>query len=100
MCTHHHVTAPSPSSFFVDCASLILNKADCLSLMSSGSTVSKPEGTCCSGLKIVLKTDLECLCKSFKRSASFGVTLNVIKALTLTTICKVSAPSAISCVSD
>ncbi|XVE66523.1 hypothetical protein DITRI_Ditri08aG0086000 [Diplodiscus trichospermus] len=94
---HHHAAAPSPSSSSADCSSLILNMADCLSFVSSGSTVSKPEGNCCSGLKTVLKADPECLCEGFKSSASFGVTLNVTKALTLPAVCKVSAPSATSC---
>ncbi|XP_022762428.1 non-specific lipid-transfer protein-like protein At5g64080 [Durio zibethinus] len=94
---HHHASAPSPSSSSVDCSSLILNMADCLSFVSSGSEVSKPEGTCCSGLKSVLKADPECLCEAFKSSASLGVTLNVTKALTLPAVCKVSAPSATNC---
>ncbi|XP_022725466.1 non-specific lipid-transfer protein-like protein At5g64080 isoform X1 [Durio zibethinus] len=93
---HHHASAPAPSSS-VDCSSLILNTADCLSFVSSGSQVSKPEGTCCSGLKTVLRADPECLCEAFKSSASLGVTLNVTKALTLPTVCKVSSPSATTC---
>ncbi|XVE93101.1 hypothetical protein REPUB_Repub01dG0161200 [Reevesia pubescens] len=93
---HHHASAPSPSSS-VDCSSLILNMADCLSFVSSGSQVSKPEGTCCSGLRTVLKADAECLCEAFKSSASLGVTLNVTKALTLPAVCKISAPSATNC---
>ncbi|XP_022725467.1 non-specific lipid-transfer protein-like protein At5g64080 isoform X2 [Durio zibethinus] len=95
---HHHASAPAPSSS-VDCSSLILNTADCLSFVSSGSQVSKPEGTCCSGLKTVLRADPECLCEAFKSSASLGVTLNVTKALTLPTVCKVSSPSATTCAS-
>ncbi|XVF01603.1 hypothetical protein REPUB_Repub04eG0102600 [Reevesia pubescens] len=94
---HHHAAAPSPSSSSVDCSSLILNMADCLSFVSSGSQVSKPEGKCCSGLKTVLKTDAECLCEAFKSSASLGVTLNVTKAMTLPAVCKISAPSATNC---
>ncbi|KAE8686810.1 Non-specific lipid-transfer protein-like protein [Hibiscus syriacus] len=97
---HHHATAPSPSSSTtptVDCSTLILNMADCLSFVSSGSEVSKPEGTCCSGLKTVLKTGPECLCEAFKSSASMGVSLNVTKASTLPAACKVSAPSATNC---
>ncbi|XWS63173.1 hypothetical protein CRYUN_Cryun06bG0073200 [Craigia yunnanensis] len=94
---HHHAAAPSPSSSSVDCSSLILNMADCLSFVSSGSQVSKPEGMCCSGLKTVLKAGPECLCEGFKSSASFGVTLNVTKALTLPAVCKVSAPPATNC---
>ncbi|XP_017972069.1 PREDICTED: non-specific lipid-transfer protein-like protein At5g64080 isoform X2 [Theobroma cacao] len=96
---HHQAAAPSPSSSSVDCSSLILNMADCLSFVSSGSEVSKPEGSCCSGLKTVLKTDAECLCEAFKSSASLGVTLNVTKAMTLPAVCKVSAPSATNCAS-
>ncbi|XWS54480.1 hypothetical protein CRYUN_Cryun10bG0093100 [Craigia yunnanensis] len=95
---HHHAAAPSPSSSSsVDCSSLILNMADCLSFVSSGSEVSKPSGTCCSGLKTVLKADPECLCEAFKSSASLGVTLNITKALTLPSVCKISAPSATNC---
>ncbi|XP_023638183.1 non-specific lipid-transfer protein-like protein At5g64080 [Capsella rubella] len=92
--SHHHVAAPAPS---VDCSTLILNMADCLSFVSSGGTVAKPEGTCCSGLKTVLKTDAECLCEAFKSSASLGVTLNITKASTLPAACKLHAPSIANC---
>ncbi|XP_020871549.1 non-specific lipid-transfer protein-like protein At5g64080 isoform X2 [Arabidopsis lyrata subsp. lyrata] len=92
--SHHHAAAPAPS---VDCSTLILNMADCLSFVSSGGTVAKPEGTCCSGLKTVLKTDAECLCEAFKSSASLGVTLNITKASTLPAACKLHAPSIANC---
>ncbi|KAK8616215.1 hypothetical protein V6N13_017773 [Hibiscus sabdariffa] len=69
----------------------------CLTFVSSGSKASKPEGKCCSGLKTVLKSGPECLCEAFKSSASFGITLNVTKAMALPAACKVSAPSATSC---
>ncbi|KAL5056184.1 hypothetical protein RYX36_036866 [Vicia faba] len=75
----HH--APSPS---VDCSTLVLTMADCLSFVTNDSTITKPEGTCCSGLKSVLKTAPSCLCEAFKSSAQFGVVLNVSKALTIT----------------
>ncbi|KAB2600328.1 protein YLS3-like [Pyrus ussuriensis x Pyrus communis] len=68
--------APAPS---VDCSSLILNMADCLSFVSNGSTETKPAGTCCSGLKTVLKADASCLCEAFKSSAQLGVVLNITK---------------------
>nr|ACU17205.1 unknown [Glycine max] len=86
--------APAPS---VDCSNLVLTMADCLSLVTNGSTVTMPEGTCCSGLKSVLKTAPACLCEAFKSSAQFGVVLNVTKATTLPAACKVSAPSATNC---
>ncbi|KDP27375.1 hypothetical protein JCGZ_20199 [Jatropha curcas] len=90
----HHHTAPAPS---VDCSSLVLNMADCLSFVSNGSTTTKPEKTCCSGLKTVLQTDAECLCEAFKSSAQLGVVLNVTKALSLPTVCKLQAPPASNC---
>ncbi|CAJ2652492.1 unnamed protein product [Trifolium pratense] len=90
--THHQAPAPS-----VDCTNLVLTMADCLSFVTNGSTTNKPEGTCCSGLKSVLKTAPSCLCEAFKSSAQFGVVLNVTKATSLPAACKVSAPSATKC---
>ncbi|CAK9160480.1 unnamed protein product [Ilex paraguariensis] len=89
-----HHAAPSPA---VDCSNLVLNLADCLSYVTNGSTVKKPEGSCCSGLKTVLKTNAECLCDAFKNSAQLGITLNVTKALTLPSACHLSAPSVSNC---
>ncbi|KAI3439289.1 AAI domain-containing protein [Psidium guajava] len=87
-------SAPAPG---VDCSSLVLTMADCLSFVSNGSTTEKPEGTCCSGLKTVLKADAECICEAFKSSAQLGVVLNVTKAMSLPAACKVSASSATKC---
>ncbi|KVI10947.1 non-specific lipid-transfer protein-like protein At5g64080 [Cynara cardunculus var. scolymus] len=90
----HHTGAPAPAA---DCSTVILNMADCLSYVTAGSTVKKPEGTCCSGLKTVLKTDAECLCEAFKNSAQLGISLNVTKALDLPSACHINAPSATKC---
>ncbi|CAH2043577.1 unnamed protein product [Thlaspi arvense] len=92
--SHHHAAAPAPS---VDCSTLILNMADCLSFVSSGGTEAKPSRLCCDGLKTVLKTDAECICEAFKSSASLGVTLNLTKASTLPAACKLHAPSIANC---
>ncbi|KAK2996144.1 hypothetical protein RJ639_036015 [Escallonia herrerae] len=90
--SHHGAPAPA-----VDCSTVILNMADCLSFVTNDSTLKKPQGACCSGLKTVLKTNAECLCEAFKNSAQLGVTLNVTKALTLPTVCHLSAPSVSNC---
>ncbi|XP_009758741.1 non-specific lipid transfer protein GPI-anchored 31-like [Nicotiana tabacum] len=89
-----HQSAPAPAA---DCNNLVLNLADCLSFITNGSTEKKPAGTCCSGLKMVLKTDADCLCEGFKNSAQLGVALNVTKALSLPSACHVSAPSVTNC---
>ncbi|KAK7302509.1 hypothetical protein RJT34_13399 [Clitoria ternatea] len=90
----HHSHAPAPS---VDCSNLVSTLADCLSFVSNGSTTTKPEGTCCSSLKSVLKTAPSCLCEAFKSSSQAGLPLNVTKALTLPAACKLSAPSFSNC---
>ncbi|KAL7590982.1 hypothetical protein Lser_V15G34231 [Lactuca serriola] len=90
----HHTGAPAPAA---DCSTVILNMADCLSYVTAGSTVKTPEGTCCSGLKSVLKTDAQCLCEAFKNSAQLGISLNVTKALALPTACNIKAPSVTNC---
>nr|GMD46572.1 non-specific lipid-transfer protein-like protein At2g13820 [Ipomoea batatas] len=64
---HHTVPARA-----VDCNSVILNLADCLTFFIDGSTEAKPLGSCCSGLKMVMKTNTECLCKGFKKSLSIN----------------------------
>ncbi|KAK9166799.1 hypothetical protein Scep_001990 [Stephania cephalantha] len=90
--SHQHAPAPS-----VDCTTLIYSMADCLSFVTNGSEVKKPEGGCCSGLKTVLKTDAECLCEAFKSSSQLGVVLNVTKAAGLPAACGVKAPSITNC---
>ncbi|KAL3638103.1 Non-specific lipid transfer protein GPI-anchored 31 [Castilleja foliolosa] len=87
-------SAPPPAT---DCSSLVLTMADCLSYVTADGTAKKPEGTCCSGLKTVLKTDAHCLCETFQNSAQLGVTLNMTKALALPAACHVHAPAASNC---
>ncbi|GAU40106.1 hypothetical protein TSUD_389560 [Trifolium subterraneum] len=86
--------APSPS---VDCSLLVIAMSDCLSFVTNDSTVTKPEGTCCSGFKIVVKSIPSCLCEVFQNSAQFGLVLNLTKTLTLPSVCKVAAPSLFNC---
>ncbi|KAL3843743.1 hypothetical protein ACJIZ3_001146 [Penstemon smallii] len=86
--------APAPA---VDCSTVVLSLADCLSYVTEDGTATKPEGTCCSGLKTVLKTNAECLCEAFRNSAQLGVTLNMTKAMALPSACHVSAPSVSNC---
>ncbi|XP_047976311.1 non-specific lipid transfer protein GPI-anchored 11-like [Salvia hispanica] len=88
-------SAPAPAA--ADCTSLVASMADCLPFVTAGGAAQKPEGTCCSGLKTVVKTNPQCLCDAFRNSAQLGVTLNVSKALTLPAACRVSAPSLSTC---
>ncbi|URE49789.1 WD domain, G-beta repeat [Musa troglodytarum] len=86
------VGAPAPSP---DCSSALLDLADCLSYVENGSTVAKPEGQCCSGLKKVVKEHVICLCDVLKQGPSLGV--NLTKALTLPSACGLSTPPFSKC---
>ncbi|KAG5229271.1 non-specific lipid-transfer protein [Salix suchowensis] len=90
-----HAPVPAPSS--VDCTNLIYSMADCLTFVSNDSTSTKPEGECCAALKTVLSTKAGCLCEAFKSSAQLGLGLNVTRALSLPSACKIHAPSVSNC---
>ncbi|KAF5743926.1 non-specific lipid-transfer protein-like protein [Tripterygium wilfordii] len=90
----HTVAAPAPS---VDCSMLIMNMADCLPFVSNGSGPSKPEKTCCTGFKTVLKADPDCICQAFKSSAQFGVVIDIKRAMALPAACGVHDSSAPTC---
>ncbi|RWR78460.1 non-specific lipid-transfer protein-like protein [Cinnamomum micranthum f. kanehirae] len=85
--------APSPS---VDCSAVLLSMADCLTFVMNGSTISKPEGSCCSGFKTVLKDDPKCLCEAFNNNNNLGIALNMTKASTLPSACAVSSTPPMS----
>ncbi|KAJ3673761.1 hypothetical protein LUZ60_005753 [Juncus effusus] len=87
-------SSPAPS---VDCNSVIMNMADCLTFVENGSTIAIPEKTCCDGLKTVLKQNPICLCETFKNSADFGIALDMKKALTLPKACHVKTPPFSEC---
>lgn len=86
--------APAPS---VDCTDALLSLAGCLSYVEEGSTVAKPDESCCSGLKDVVRKEVACLCQAFQGSQNFGVTLNMTKALQLPSACKVKTPPFSKC---
>ncbi|XP_058084863.1 non-specific lipid transfer protein GPI-anchored 11-like [Magnolia sinica] len=72
---------------------------DCVTFVENGSMVSKPEGSCCAGLKIVVKDSPTCLCEALKiGSSDFGIALNLTKALTLPSACGISTPSFSNCI--
>lgn len=80
-----------------DCSKLILTLADCLPFVSKDSTTTTPAKACCLGLKIVAKANADCLCHTFKNSASLGIVLNVTKALSLPAACDISDPALSEC---
>ncbi|KAH0455963.1 hypothetical protein IEQ34_015995 [Dendrobium chrysotoxum] len=97
--TERSVAAPSPSSSLppADCLSELLSLSGCLPYVQAGSTVAKPDASCCSPLKKVVKEKPACLCQAFGSSSTFGISLNITKALSLPSACSVKTPSVSNC---
>ncbi|KAK9270320.1 hypothetical protein L1049_025898 [Liquidambar formosana] len=93
---HHHIKVPSPAPA-TDCSTIIYDMVDCISFLSDGSKETKPDASCCSGFKSVLKTDPHCICEAIKDSDEMGIELNITKAMTLPSACRVSAPPLSNC---
>ncbi|CAL5332846.1 unnamed protein product [Camellia sinensis] len=85
--------APAPS---VDCTTLIYGMSDCLTYLTVGSNETKPEDTCCTGLKTVLDTDADCLCEGLKSSASLGFNIDFKKAKAIPSVCKIPTPPSLT----
>ncbi|KAI8550469.1 hypothetical protein RHMOL_Rhmol06G0108900 [Rhododendron molle] len=81
----------------VDCSNLIYNMLDCVSFFSVGSNDTKPSFLCCLGFKVVLYMDAECICEGLKSSVALGIEIDTAKAVTLPSVCGVSAPSISNC---
>ncbi|XP_019181655.1 PREDICTED: non-specific lipid-transfer protein-like protein At2g13820 [Ipomoea nil] len=75
------LSPPSSTGAAVDCNNIILNLADCITFVTNDSTEAKPQGSCCSGLKMVLKTKTECLCNGFKNSPLSPLRLPCLRSL-------------------
>ncbi|KAL3504705.1 hypothetical protein ACH5RR_034546 [Cinchona calisaya] len=93
--------APAPAST-VQCTDLISDMIDCIPLISVSQKGSKgahsnPPATCCSGLKIVLDTNPECICEGIKNSDQMGIIINLTKAAALPALCHLNAPPLSNC---
>ncbi|GKV44060.1 hypothetical protein SLEP1_g51287 [Rubroshorea leprosula] len=86
--------APGPS---VDCSSAMYDLVDCIGYLSYGSNDTKPEKSCCSGFKSMMKVAEQCICEAIKSSRGMGIELNLTRAASLPSDCGVSAPPISTC---
>ncbi|OIT39823.1 PREDICTED: non-specific lipid-transfer protein-like protein At2g13820 [Nicotiana attenuata] len=93
--------SPSPSSPSpvptADCSTIVMDMMPCLKFLEADSNGTKPDDSCCSGFKQVLKTNPDCICVALATSASFGITVNMTQAAVLPSDCGVSAPPLTNC---
>ncbi|XP_073047526.1 uncharacterized protein [Primulina eburnea] len=92
----HTAVAPSPPT---DCSTLVMdNMISCMQFLSKTGTETKPDDSCCSGLKTVLKANPDCLCYAIKNAPSFGLDLNMTRAAAMPSDCGIdNAPPVSNC---
>ncbi|KAI3409513.1 AAI domain-containing protein [Psidium guajava] len=81
--------APGPSA---DCFNTLLNLSDCLTYVESRSNVTAPDEKCCPELAGMVESSPACLCELIGKSNSFGIDINVSRALKLPSACDVVTP--------
>ncbi|KAJ3699679.1 hypothetical protein LUZ61_003384 [Rhynchospora tenuis] len=86
--------APAPS---LDCTAALLNLTSCLTYVTSGSNLTRPEKGCCSALAGVLANEVVCLCQLIASYDNFGIQIDTVRVLELPTICRVNAPPTSLC---
>ncbi|XVF19530.1 hypothetical protein REPUB_Repub11eG0118800 [Reevesia pubescens] len=86
--------APTP-----DCITNLYTLADCLTYVEAGSNLTKPDKPCCPELAGLVKSSPQCLCYLLDKNAtaSFGLSIDMNRALNLPTVCHVSTPPASLC---
>ncbi|CAI9771556.1 unnamed protein product [Fraxinus pennsylvanica] len=80
-----------------DCISLIFNMVDCMTFLGNGGIETKPVGSCCSGFKMVVDKNADCICRALKSSISLGIDVNMTKAMKLPSACGLSSFKLADC---
>ncbi|XP_030452564.1 non-specific lipid transfer protein GPI-anchored 2 [Syzygium oleosum] len=88
--------APSPGPS-ADCLSTLLNMSDCLTYVEKGSNVTVPDKACCPELAGMVENSPVCLCELIGQSNSFGIDLDMNRALKLPSACDVVTPPLSLC---
>lgn len=88
--------APAPVSSD-DCSSHLTNVSDCLTYVEAQSNLTKPDKGCCPEFAGLVDSHPICLCELLKNANSFGIQINVSKALMLPSVCGVTTPPLSAC---
>ncbi|CAL1404583.1 unnamed protein product [Linum trigynum] len=87
--------APAPA---VDCMTQLFNLSDCLSYVTTGSNLTKPDKPCCPELAGLVDSNPICLCTLLTLNASdYGFDIDRTRAFGLPSVCSVSTPPVSLC---
>ncbi|XP_040993325.1 non-specific lipid transfer protein GPI-anchored 2-like [Juglans microcarpa x Juglans regia] len=89
---------PAPSAT-AGCFDVLLNMSDCLTYVEDGSKTTKPDKGCCPELAGLVDSNPICLCQllATNTTASFGIKINLKRALNLPSVCGVPTPPVSTC---
>ncbi|CAH2080674.1 unnamed protein product [Thlaspi arvense] len=89
--------AATPAGAAPDCLTVLANMSDCLTYVQAGSTQKKPDKGCCPELAGLVDSNPICLCQLLSKPDSYGVQVDVTKALKLPSVCSVQTPPVSTC---
>ncbi|KAF2322298.1 hypothetical protein GH714_010696 [Hevea brasiliensis] len=91
--------APGPSSAN-DCMTPLLNMSDCLSYVAESSNATVPDKNCCPELAGLIEGSPVCLCQLLSNTSlteSYGIKIDINRALKLPSVCRISTPPVSTC---
>ncbi|CAA3013224.1 non-specific lipid-transfer protein-like protein At5g64080 [Olea europaea var. sylvestris] len=88
--------APAPATS-VDCTSLMFNMVDCITFLGNGGIELKPDMSCCSGFKMAVYKNSDCVCKALKIGVILGIDFNMTMAMKLPSACGLSSFKLTGC---
>lgn len=92
--------APAPTTGTNDCLMPLSNMTDCLSYVQMPSNATVPDKNCCPELAGLIDSNPICLCELLSNSSlteSFGIKIDVSRALKLPSICRIQTPPVSLC---
>ncbi|XP_030445939.2 non-specific lipid transfer protein GPI-anchored 2-like [Syzygium oleosum] len=80
-----------------ECLNNLANLTECLSYVEEGSKLTAPEKPCCGELASLVDNYPICLCELLSKADSYGIKIDVNRALKLPSICHVTTPPVSTC---
>lgn len=89
--------AAAPGPAVDECLDKVANLTGCLSYVEEGSKLTAPEKPCCGELASLVDNAPICLCELLSKADSFGIKIDVNRALKLPSVCNVATPPVSVC---
>ncbi|OAY37573.1 non-specific lipid transfer protein GPI-anchored 2 [Manihot esculenta] len=91
---------PSLGPSSLDCMTPLFNMSDCLTYVEESSNVTVPDKNCCPELAGLIDGSPICLCQLLSNTSlteSYGIKIDINRALKLPSVCRISTPPVSTC---